>query len=965
MGDGSSEVVLLSSVNDRADGGGGNDILYGNGGADQLNGGAGNDTLDGGFGNDTLSGGIGDDSYYVDGVGDSVIEAPGAGRDTIFAAFSTTLAANIEDLVVTGSGNLIGTGNNLANSITGNSGNNTLFGLDGDDVLIGGAGVDRLFGGNGNDTYYIDSNDIFQEEAGGGVDTIHTISTFSRYFLPDHIENLVFLGSEGIGNALNNAITGNDANNRLFGLGGNDTLDGGRGSDQLAGDVGDDTLIGGDGNDMLNGGLGADRMSGGLGNDRYYVNEAGDLVIEEFAETSYDTITSSISFVLSDDVHIEKLEFVESNGASARLIGNKFYNNIIGARGDDFLDGGAGADALYGQSGNDTYIVDNAGDVIGEGEGGGTDVLITSVSYVLGQASAVETLRFAVDRVRTSLDLTGSSYGQTLYGNGGASRLFGSGGDDTYIVDGSDDLVFEAGAEGNDTVVTGGSYTLGVGQEIEILRLADLAGTATRTLIGNGFANALIGNAGNNTLDGAGGADSLTGGAGNDTYIVDEAGDRVFERAGEGSDTVRASVSYVLAAGQSIETLELAAGRTALDLTGNELANTLRDNAGDNRLDGGDGADTLVSAGGRDVLIGGPGSDSAIIDRSGATVALRFVMQSVSGTTTLTGDGTTTTSIGNITLTGGSGADTFTTLEGIDTLDGGAGADTLNGGTGADRLSGGAGNDSFVVDQAGDRVFEASGGGTDRVFASASYALQAGQEVEGLQLLASTGSANLNLTGNEISQSLVGNNGNNVIDGGIGRDAMTGRGGNDTYLVDNLGDRIAEAAGGGTDMVLTRASYALAAGQEIEALQLLAVTGTARLNLNGNEFAQSVVGNAGANVLDGKGGADLLTGRGGADSFLFSTALGAANVDRIADFAADDTLRLSKSIFSALAPGQLAEGAFKNLSAGSVDADDRILYKQATGELFYDADGSGGGVAVRFGVLDNKAALTAADFFVV
>ncbi|WP_460005872.1 calcium-binding protein, partial [Methylorubrum rhodinum] len=453
--------------------------------------------------------------------------------------------------------------------------------------------------------------------------------------------------------------------------------------------------------------------------------------------------------------------------------------------------------------------------------------------------------------------------------------------------------------------------------------------------------------------------------AGNDTYRVDNVGDRVFERAGEGSDTVRASVSYVLAAGQSIETLELAVGTASLDLTGNELANTLRDNAGNNRLDGGAGRDTLISLGGRDVLLGGQDSDSAIIDRSGATAALRFVMQSVGGTTTLVGDGTTTTSIGNITLTGGSGADTFTTLDGIDTLNGGAGADTLNGGAGADRLTGGTGNDAFVVDNAGDLVFEASGGGVDRVFASTSYTLQAGQEIEGLQLLAATGSANLNLTGNAISQSLVGNNGANVINGGIGRDAMTGRGGGDTYIVDNLGDRITEAAGGGRDTVLATASYALGAGQEIEALQLLASTGSARFNLSGNEFGQSLVGNNGANVLDGRGGGDVLTGRGGADSFAFSTALGAGNVDRIVDFAAEDTVRLSKSVFSALAPGQLAEGAFKNISTGNADAGDRILYKQTTGELFYDADGSGSGAAVKFAVLDNKAALTHADFLVV
>ncbi|GAB6843579.1 calcium-binding protein [Methylorubrum rhodinum] len=988
-GSAGGEVVLLSSSADKADGAGGDDVLYGYSGADDLSGGAGNDILKGGFGNDILRGGIGDDRYEVDNAGDTVVEAAGAGRDTVFALYSATLGANVEDLVLVGLNAVTGTGNALANVITGNKENNTLLGLGGDDRLEGGAGndtleggdgndllvggteKDRLIGGNGDDTYFVKTYDnIVEEQAGGGTDTI--ISSTS-HALGANFENLVLsrdpdeYGSaqSGIGNASDNVITGNQRENRLTGGDGNDTLIGGERSDQLFGGNGADTLDGGEGIDVLDGGAGADIMAGGAGSDRYIVSESGDQVIEQ-ADGGGDSVSVAADWTLTAGSYVEVVTVSPSTSQrNFKLTGNELSNYIRSSGGDDILDGGAGADELLGLAGNDTYYVDNVGDRVYEYANSGTDTVITSFGFALTAASAVETLKFADNRAAGVLELIGNEIGQTLVGNGGASRLSGLGGDDTYIVDGNDDRVFEAVDFGNDTVVTSGSYTLEVGQEIETLRLADPAGTAARSLTGNGFSNALIGNAGANTLDGAGGADSLTGGAGNDTYRVDNVGDRVFERAGEGSDTVRASVSYVLAAGQSIETLELAVGTASLDLTGNELANTLRDNAGNNRLDGGAGRDTLISLGGRDVLLGGQDSDSAIIDRSGATAALRFVMRSVGGTTTLVGDGTTTTSIGNITLTGGSGADTFTTLDGIDTLNGGAGADTLNGGAGADRLTGGTGNDAFVVDNAGDLVFEASGGGVDRVFASTSYALQAGQEIEGLQLLAATGSANLNLTGNAISQSLVGNNGANVINGGVGRDAMTGRGGDDTYIVDNLGDRVTEAAGGGRDTVLATASYALAAGQEIEALQLLASTGSARFNLSGNAFGQSLVGNNGANVLDGRGGGDVLTGRGGADSFAFSTSLGAGNVDRIVDFAAEDTVRLSKDVFSALAPGQLAESAFKNISTGNADAGDRILYKQTTGELFYDADGSGSGTAVKFAVLDNKAALTHADFLVV
>ena len=99
---------------------------------------------------------------------------------------------------------------------------------------------------------------------------------------------------------------------------------------------------------------------------------------------------------------------------------------------------------------------------------------------------------------------------------------------------------------------------------------------------------------------------------------------------------------------------------------------------------------------------------------------------------------------------------------------------------------------------------------------------------------------------------------------------------------------------------------------------------------------------------------------------MFSTALGSTNVDRLTDFsAADDTIRLSKAIFTALSGGTLSAEAFKDLSVSGINADDRILYDKATGILSYDADGSGTKAAVQFAVIDTKVALTAANFLVV
>ncbi|KQT57627.1 hypothetical protein ASG52_23670 [Methylobacterium sp. Leaf456] len=222
-----------------------------------------------------------------------------------------------------------------------------------------------------------------------------------------------------------------------------------------------------------------------------------------------------------------------------------------------------------------------------------------------------------------------------------------------------------------------------------------------------------------------------------------------------------------------------------------------------------------------------------------------------------------------------------------------------------------------------------------------------------------------NAKGGSASDILIGNVGNNTLEGGTGADRMSGGAGNDTYGVDNSADLVFDRAGGGTDRIFTSTHYALKAGQEIESLRLLASTGMKKLNLAGNEFGQTLVGNAGANGLEGKGGNDILAGGRGGDTFVFGSALGKNNIDHILDFAAEDTIRLGDAIFEALAPGGLKANEFKDIGRAKVDADDHILYDSRSGNLFYDADGSGKAAAVKFAVLDNKAAITHADFLIV
>jgi hypothetical protein len=131
--------------------------LTGNNLVNRIYGGSGDDTLDGGSGADYLYGGAGNDTYIVNNAGVHINEVHGGGIDTVMASVSfslnTTASANVENLTLTGSGAINGTGNDLANTIIGNGVNNTLKGGAGNDTLVGGGGVDRLYGGSGADTF--------------------------------------------------------------------------------------------------------------------------------------------------------------------------------------------------------------------------------------------------------------------------------------------------------------------------------------------------------------------------------------------------------------------------------------------------------------------------------------------------------------------------------------------------------------------------------------------------------------------------------------------------------------------------------------------------------------------------------------------------------------------------------------------------------------------------------------------
>ncbi|MBO9628200.1 MAG: calcium-binding protein, partial [Shinella sp.] len=583
--------IDLSSGDDRYDGRTGivEGVVQGGGGADTLLGGAGNEIFNGDTGADHMEAGKGDDSYAVDNVGDVVIEKAGEGTDKVTSAISYVLTGNVENLDLLGTGveNLDGTGNALANVITGNNGKNILKGLAGNDTLDGGGNIDRMEGGTGNDLYVVDdSGDVVIERAGEGTDVVQSSAT---YTLAADIERLALTGStdiDGTGNALANLLTGNDGKNTLKGMAGNDTLDGG---------------------------AGADVLEGGAGNDTYIVDDGGDAITELSGEGT-DTVKAWVSQTLS--ANVEKLILLGTDDIGGTgtadantLTGNAGSNLLRGLKGNDTLDGKGGVDQMEGGIGNDIYVVDNSGDTIVELSGEGTDTVKASKSYAL--SANVETL---ILTGTGNINGTGSADANMLTGNAGknvlkgmdgndllnggagADRMEGGKGNDTFVVDNAGDVVVEASGAGTGTDTVKASLTFALADNVENLALTgtgDIGGTgnsAANILTGNSGKNTLIGLAGNDTLNGGAGTDHMEGGTGNDTYVVDNAGDKIVELSGEGTDTVKASKSHTLAA--NVEKLVLT-GTGNLNGTGNELANTLTGNAGANILKGMAGNDVL------------------------------------------------------------------------------------------------------------------------------------------------------------------------------------------------------------------------------------------------------------------------------------------------------------------------------------------------------------------------------------
>nr|WP_246728325.1 calcium-binding protein [Microvirga terricola] len=336
----SIEGVIGSAFNDTLIGNSRlGDLLIGGAGADSIVGGGGDDTIEGGAGADTMFGGDGIDTlsyeHYAPATGtvgvnvtlqNPGLEGTGAGvgdhSGDHFKDFEYLLGSAFNDQL---------SGNNVANSINGGAGNDTLAGKDGNDTLVGGLGADNMNGQADNDLYFVDNAlDYLRDGGGQGYDTVITSVTFD-------------LAARG--NAEIEVLKAIDGNNKI----------------DLYGNYHTNLIIGNDADNIIDGRSGADMMQGGSGNDTYYVDNAGDSIIETATGGTTDKALTTVSYTLA--AYVENLTALGSssirltgNASNNVITGNSGANTINASSGNDTLYGGAGKDTLSGGTGKDAFV---------------------------------------------------------------------------------------------------------------------------------------------------------------------------------------------------------------------------------------------------------------------------------------------------------------------------------------------------------------------------------------------------------------------------------------------------------------------------------------------------------------------------------------------------------------------------------------------------------------------------------
>ena len=784
------------------------------------------------------------------------------------------------------------TGNAARNLLQGGSGDDSLSGYSGADTLRGGAGGDTLIGGAGNDVLYGDDS-VMGSAAPTVFDLVATDPATSASLAASGVD--LFPG-QTFTLELVWQLRGPQAESLMLRLGNLELHRHADGTGSL--------LFGGAEIDAWNPGILPPALTDGAAHrlSISYDDTDGRLIlyldgVRTLEKTFYTTtrnLDATGDIAIADDAALGDLRLFYEARSPEDIWANAWTdlpdplntNGLLhGWQGDGSgglvnafaslpdlvatgpvqtvqttLESQSDGNRLVGGSGNDRYHVYSALDTVVESAGAGFDEIFAHSDFTLGAGQSVERLRVA-----------SGAGGVTLGGNAAANHLTsaadaadtlaGGGGNDSYHLYHSGDVVVETAAMGTDTIFAHANHVLAANARVEVLRAQ---GSQALSLTGNGFANRLYSSATH--------GDTLAGGAGNDSYYLYNAAARITENAGGGFDKAYAYANHVLAAGSQLEAL-YAMGAVGRVLTGNERANRFYSNAAAaDTLRGGTGDDTYVLRHSADRVVEAAGGGNDLV-----RAQVNFTLTTGAHVETIIAEGSA-----GLVLTGNAFANRL-----------------VSAAAHADTLRGGGGNDSYEVNHKNDQVIETSAsGGTDRIYATVNHSLVATSYVEEMH---SVGTRGLRLTGNDRA--------NSFFSSAAHADTLIGGGGNDSYTLRHLGDRVVEAAGGGLDVIYTHVNHALAAGSAVEELR---AAGSAGLRLTGNELANRIFGGSGADSLTGGTGRDQLYGGedGVGDRFIFralaDSALGSRR-DLIHDFVSgQDRVDLRAIDANTTAPGDQA-----------------------------------------------------------
>jgi Ca2+-binding RTX toxin-like protein len=852
-----SLTFSAATVIERVVGGSLDDTLIGNNLANHLVGGPGADLLQGLAGNDLLEGGAGDDTYLFDA--DSALGTVTifdvSGVDTLDLSATTTLSvsvdlASLDDQTVN---------RNLRLSLPGQDDLENVIGTPLNDVLLGNRRDNLLRGGAGSDTYGFITN-TFQgtdtiDDSSGTADSLNYAPTNTQTVTIDlglataqvvNTNHRLILGSS---TAIENVV-GGELGDTLIGNSLNNTLSGGPGADSLIGLTGNDTLIGGDGNDRYffntDTPLGADRVDDTQGgSDTLDFSATTTLpIVVNLGLTTAQVVNSNLTLTLASATGTENILGTALND---QLIGNASANSLQGSGGNDQLQGLGGNDSLNGGLGDDIYFF-NTNSSLGTDtltDAGGTDLLDFSSSTTMGVA--VNLSATSNQTVNSNLILNlgttavfenvhGTSLNDTLTSNRLSNYLRGGLGDDTYRFDVDTyqdvDFIQESGT-GNDTIDFSLTTTVGVTfslsqdglQVVNANLTVDLVDSSNfENLIGGSLADSLTGNARKNVLTGNGGDDLLVGLAGDDSLIGGLGNDRYLFNTDTNLDTD--SISDTSGTG---DTLDFSTG-TLLPIAVN-LSQTTAQVINSNLsliLTANDQLENVVGSPLNDTILGNTNANN---------------------------------------LSGGAGNDSLSGLGGSDTLNGGEGDDTYRFGT----------NTALGSETINDSA------GMDTLDFSDSTLL--GVAVNLSQTTAQTVNANLGLTltASSLIENVIGTNNNDTLVGNQADNVLMGGLGNDTYRF-NVGsaqgrDRLVEAGSGNDtlDFSLTTSVPVtfslLSSGIQVINANLTIDLGTdlSFENLTGGSLNDNLTGNDAANVINGGAGDDVITGLGGDDQLIGGT----------------------------------------------------------------------------------------------